>query len=145
MKSFRILLLCLSPFAFLASATAADKGHGEHHGAAAGLTKEQRKFLSNYEGVRAALASDDLAAAKRSAANLSGSSAAGEIAKATSLEVARESFKKLSTEAVALAKGQEGYYVATCPMARADWVQTSPAISNPYYGKSMLTCGSIKN
>lgn len=25
-----------------------------------------------------------------------------------------------------------------------DWVQTTTKINNPYFGKAMLTCGSIK-
>lgn len=29
-------------------------------------------------------------------------------------------------------------------MVKKDWVQTSEKISNPYAGKEMLTCGSIK-
>jgi membrane fusion protein, copper/silver efflux system len=34
-------------------------------------------------------------------------------------------------------------YVAHCPMAEADWLQTTKAIENPYYGSEMLSCGEI--
>jgi len=39
-------------------------------------------------------------------------------------------------------------YVAHCPMALNDkgasWVSNSKEIRNPYFGESMLTCGSVK-
>jgi Cu(I)/Ag(I) efflux system membrane fusion protein len=39
-------------------------------------------------------------------------------------------------------------YVAHCSMAfnntGADWLQTDKKILNPYFGASMLQCGSIK-
>jgi hypothetical protein len=35
--------------------------------------------------------------------------------------------------------------VFTCPMAKADWLQTDPKqVSNPYMGKKMPTCGEMK-
>lgn len=39
--------------------------------------------------------------------------------------------------------GQGKYYVAECPMLKKSWVQTDKKITNPYYGKSMLGCGTI--
>lgn len=35
----------------------------------------------------------------------------------------------------------KGLMIATCPMAKARWIQKEGAIANPYYGKSMLECG----
>ena len=29
-------------------------------------------------------------------------------------------------------------------MAQADWVQSTRAVTNPYLGKDMLTCGEVK-
>ena len=44
-----------------------------------------------------------------------------------------------------MAEGVEGQHVFTCPMAKADWLQTdSKQVSNPYMGKKMPTCGSLK-
>jgi hypothetical protein len=34
--------------------------------------------------------------------------------------------------------------VAFCPMVHKPWLQASAAIENPYYGKSMSTCGSFR-
>jgi len=40
-----------------------------------------------------------------------------------SLETAREKFRPVREEAVKFAEGREGYFVMTCPMSKADWVQ----------------------
>lgn len=59
------------------------------------------------------------------------------------IEEVRSSFKKLSE--VYLENGNkkelQGLDKATCPMAKAKWVQKSGDLKNPYYGKSMLECG----
>ena len=143
MKSIRIILTALFACYGLATAFSAEQ-HGSHHAQSGDLTKEQKKFLANYEGVRAALAADNLETAKRSAANLTESKAGAELAKASSIAAARATFKKLSAEAVQLAKGRAGYYIANCPMAGANWVQTNKTINNPYYGKAMLASGSVE-
>ncbi len=73
--------------------------------------------------------------------------AAKKLAAAESLCAARTAFKQLSKRAVELAAGQQGYYHAHCPMVpndEGDWVQTNKTISNPYFGKSMSSCGSIE-
>ena len=71
------------------------------------------------------------------------------LAKAKDLKAAREAFKPLSTSLVKyLADNKAGkgtYHEAYCPMAKASWLQTSKDIKNPYMGKSMLTCGVLKN
>lgn len=115
--------------------------------AAAPLTAAHQTFLSQYEAVRAALASDDLEAAKKAASSLTGETAKA-IAGADSLKSAREAFKSLSKDALKIAKGQPGYFHAHCPMVpgrQGDWVQTNKTINNPYFGKSMLKCGEIQN
>jgi hypothetical protein len=114
--------------------------------AAAPLTAEHQTFLSQYEAVRAALASDNLDAAKKAAASLSGDTAKA-IANADSIKAAREAFKSLSKDALKIAKGQPGYFHAHCPMVpgnQGDWVQKDKTINNPYFGKAMLKCGEIK-
>jgi membrane fusion protein, copper/silver efflux system len=120
----------------------------------AALTDAQKTFLAKYEPVRAALAADDLAKTKSAAAALAGATddkdaqaAAKKMAAADSLKDARQSFKIVSKHAVAVAKGQPGYFHANCPMVpggQGDWVQTSEKINNPYWGNTMLTCGSIQ-
>lgn len=138
------------------------------HDKNAPLNDEQKAFLSQYESVRAALAADDLAATRKAAAAVATESNAApaepltpeqrerqaaftatvkKIASADSLEAARDAFKQLSKRAVHLVEGKPGYHVAHCPMVpnkEGVWVQTSMEISNPYFGKAMLTCGSIE-
>lgn len=63
------------------------------------------------------------------------------------LKKARAGFGQLSQPIVRYVKdfqgGKDRYYVAHCPMAKQSWVQTEKAIKNPFYGKSMLSCGTI--
>lgn len=55
----------------------------------------------------------------------------------------RTSFKSLSE--VFIVNGDKNelgkLQKATCPMAKAKWVQKPGPIKNPYYGKEMLECG----
>ncbi|MGI9114982.1 MAG: hypothetical protein DLM52_01340 [Chthoniobacterales bacterium] len=103
---------------------------------------DSKSFLASYEKVRAALAADNLADAKKASAELGEPGAA--IAKSETLDSARLGFAQLSDEAIKAASGQPGYYVMHCPMLKKDWVQTSKQVSNPYGGKDMVTCGEIK-
>jgi hypothetical protein len=128
MKKFALVAFCTLGLA--ASTTAAE------------LSDADKQFLTNYEKVHAALAADKLADAKAAAGEMGDDGAA--IAKSESIITARKEFGTLSEKAVNLAKGQSGYYVAYCPMAKKSWVQTSEKISNPYEGKEMLSCGVIK-
>lgn len=53
----------------------------------------------------------------------------------------------MTRHSVPNADGTSGYFVAHCPMVaknEGDWVQTEKLISNPSFGKAMLTCGSMK-
>ena len=108
---------------------------------AADLTAEDKQFLSGYEKVRAALAADDLSAAKSAATALGEEGAA--LAKSDDIKAARAAFTKLSERAIELGRGQSGYHVANCPMLKKDWLQTSTEISNPYDPK-MPKCGVIR-
>ena len=71
--------------------------------------------------------------------------------KGQGLEEARERFKGLSQSMISYLKalqgrikGVEKIYVYYCPMAGASWLQKSEGTRNPYYGSSMLKCGSVK-
>lgn len=70
---------------------------------------------------------------------------ASRVAGAESLIAARNSFRTLSGEAEKLAAGQSAYHVFTCPMVGADWVQKSTTVQNPYMGRQMSSCGSLKD
>ena len=71
------------------------------------------------------------------------------LAKAKDLKAARAAFKPLSASLVKyLADNKAGkgtYHEVYCPMAKASWLQEGTDIKNPYMGKEMLTCGSLKN
>ena len=69
------------------------------------------------------------------------------IQKAASIDEARQAFRPLSEHVIALLQAQpekKGYYLANCPMANGSWVQLEPSLRNPYYGASMLRCGTIR-
>ncbi len=78
--------------------------------------------------------------------------AAARITEDKKLESQRATFAALNREFIAMLKktGLESgeLFVAHCPMALhdkgADWVSNSKEIRNPYFGESMLTCGSVK-
>mgnify|MGYP000328988321 CR=1 FL=1 len=66
------------------------------------------------------------------------------------LENQRAHFIILNTNIVPIAmniKSSSNYYVQKCPMANnnkgAVWLSREKEIKNPYYGDSMLTCGSV--
>lgn len=111
-------------------------------------------LLPLYERVATALSADDLAGAKAAARNLAAEAATAQpgaladsataVTRAGDLGQARTSFKALSAEAIALARHTKGYFILTCPMAQADWVQGTPEVANPYLGKEMLACGEVK-
>ncbi len=71
---------------------------------------------------------------------------------ATKIDHQREHFITLSTNLSTLTKAlkinSEPAYLQFCPMANggkgAYWLSKENKVKNPYYGKSMLTCGSVK-
>jgi hypothetical protein len=71
------------------------------------------------------------------------------LAAAKDIKKAREAFKPLSASLVKYLSdnkaGKGTYHEAYCPMAKANWLQTENQVRNPYYGKSMLDCGELKN
>lgn len=128
----------------------------EHHGHGSG------SLLENYVAIQKALAADSTAHVAHRAGAIEKLAAAHKVhglpheaaaqakklAAAKDLKAMREAFKPLSkTVAGYLAKHPDKsgkYRTAHCMMAKADWVQTGTEIANPYYGKSMLRCGSFK-
>ncbi len=120
-------------------------------------------LISPYLKVQTALAADDLPAAKSAAGELLSAATkrpefkalielSKAIASAEKIGGARNSFLKVSEELIALidrvgTPGGQALFVAHCPMAFSgkggDWLQADKKINNPYYGASMLRCGSI--
>ena len=64
------------------------------------------------------------------------------------LASARVAFSALSDAVVAFSEktkaAGDGVHTMFCPMANKQWMQKGEKVSNPYYGKSMLTCGEKK-
>lgn len=59
----------------------------------------------------------------------------------------REHFQSLSGDIYDLVKAfgtSQTLYKDYCPMAKASWISEVKDIKNPYLGKSMPTCGSVK-
>jgi hypothetical protein len=130
--------------------------------AATVLAAELPKALVDpYLTVQAALAGDSTAgvadaarAIEMAAASLGADGApvvagAKKLNGAKTLADARGAFGELSVAIVDYATKTKadipaGLHVAYCPMADRPWLQTEKDIKNPYYGSSMLTCGTFK-
>jgi hypothetical protein len=118
--------------------------------------------LQNYAGIHQALAGDSLKGVTEKAAAISKdvrtdnekhlpaslAEHADKLAKDADLKTAREDFKNLSSDLITyLAKNKingSGYHENFCPMVKASWLQKDKKINNPYLGKSMSTCGELK-
>lgn len=60
-----------------------------------------------------------------------------------SIKDQRKAFKEVSQAAIAYAEKKNlPVFKANCPMADADWLQAKKEVRNPYYGSSMLACGT---
>jgi DNA-binding transcriptional regulator WhiA len=74
---------------------------------------------------------------------------AEKINKAKDITKQREYFSNFSTNMIAVAKAAKlakgPVYVQYCPMKKASWLSAEKAIRNPYYGSSMLACGSVSD
>ena len=75
--------------------------------------------------------------------------AADALAGAADLGAARTAFSQLSDAVIAFsestkAEAGDGVHAMFCPMLKKQWLQKGDKVSNPYYGKSMLTCGEKK-
>ena len=124
-------------------------------------TEMSRAVIDPYLKSQEALSDDKMDGVKANAGNLATAAtalgapamkidtAAVQLASAVEIEDAREKFGALS-EAIDTymsglkLKAPEGVKVAFCPMVQKPWLQASATIDNPYYGKSMSTCGSFR-
>jgi HPt (histidine-containing phosphotransfer) domain-containing protein len=120
-----------------------------------------RAVIDPYLKIQAALADDSMDGVKANAGNIATAATAlgapamkidttaVQLAAATEIEDARDRFGALSealdTYMTGLKlKAPEGVKVAFCPMVQKPWLQADATINNPYYGKSMQTCGSFR-
>jgi HPt (histidine-containing phosphotransfer) domain-containing protein len=120
-----------------------------------------RAVIDPYLTIQSALADDSMDGVKANAGNIATAAttlgapamkidmAALQLASATEIEDAREKFGALS-EAIDTymtglhLKTPQGVKVAVCPMVQKPWLQAEATINNPYFGKSMQTCGSFR-
>ena len=125
------------------------------------------KLFQNYLNIKTALATDNSDEASKAANTFIKSASmvdykvlsegnldvmrknASIIADSRSIETQRESFNGLSQNMISMTKNfklsDKSVFVQYCPMAEASWLSAEKEIKNPYYGKSMLTCGSVKS
>ena len=107
---------------------------------------------TNYVNAATALAADDMKKAKESLKALADESTgefktlAQAAADAGDIEAVRDKFKALSNLATTMELPPD-HAVAFCPMYKggAKWVQKKGTLANPYFGSTMLTCGSFVN
>ncbi len=71
--------------------------------------------------------------------------------KVKDLKGTRASFKPLSNDVIALvqimpqsASIAPELYDVNCPMVKANWLQPSKDVANPYMGSEMLDCGKVE-
>lgn len=73
---------------------------------------------------------------------------ASDIENSTDLKTQREQFSELSQNYYKMLKIMNintiDLYYQYCPMADAYWISENSKISNPYYGRKMISCGSTK-
>ncbi|MCY0968325.1 DUF3347 domain-containing protein [Chryseobacterium wangxinyae] len=125
------------------------------------------KLYKNYLSVKSALASDDIKKTSMAAGEflktsktvnakmiaeknlISLKTDATTIAQGKKIETQRKAFYNLSDIMIGLAKenklSDKTIFVQYCPMAKGSWLSSEKQIVNPYYGKSMLDCGSVKS
>lgn len=137
------------------------------------LLAQNNNLLSSYYGIKNALVAGDAAIASKQAAAFSAALAAVDsktlsaaeqtgfkslqpklasgskaIAETKDISKQRELFVSFSADMTGLAKGMklssQSIYIDYCPMKKAYWLSAEQAIKNPYYGSSMLSCGSVK-
>ena len=129
-------------------------GAAQDHSAHSSQDATAVQVFEHYEGVRRALSSDTFADvavhAKQLAISIEaigGAEArkhADALVAAATLEEARKHFGELSTILVPIFHKAKipGATAFMCPMKKQPWMQKGDKIENPYYGKSMSTCGS---
>ena len=147
----KALTMTAAAIVFAASASFAA---AQDHGAQAAQGKPVVQAFEHYEGVRVALSADklgdvaphakQLAAVVESAGGADAKKHADALVAATTIEDARTHFGELSTILVPKfqAEAIPGVTAYVCSMVQKPWAQRGDKIENPYYGKSMLTCGS---
>ena len=109
-------------------------------------------LFTKYDAIRVALIAGSLPQAQKAASEFAAATKgelaarATEVAKAPDLQKARIAFAALSEKMIEVRNATTGprpsvYY---CSMERKSWLQQKGKAGNPYGGKSMVTCGELK-
>lgn len=131
------------------------------NGASVQASDAMKAIVGSYLVIQAKLAADTIDGVKPAAQDIGGQAArmgpAGEaivksakaVENAADLKTTRLAFGDLSDAVIAAGKAElwkdvPEVKVAYCPMVKKSWVQKEAEIRNPYYGKSMLTCGEFR-
>ncbi|MGX1023551.1 efflux RND transporter periplasmic adaptor subunit [Psychroflexus sp. MBR-150] len=115
------------------------------------------QLINNYIELKNSLVNDNFEASKQAYQNLLSKlsnysdTTFKNLNEIKNIEDLRDSFIKISDEIIAIVKSSNPtdnkIYVQHCPMANqsqgASWLSFSKEIKNPYYGASMLKCGSV--
>jgi hypothetical protein len=168
MKTMKLKTCMLAALISLGAATGSYAHGDKPHGQISPMALDT--LYGSYLKIQKALARDDSAAARKESdaflkkplelpKELSHSVKALDLLQdyralgaAKDLQTSRVAFQGLSERMVVLMSetysGKDSALVFFCPMANgkkgARWVQDGRKTSNPYYGKSMQTCGSMK-
>ena len=141
----------------LAVLTLGGCGGGKHP--ASPLTDADRLALDDYEHIRAGLAADNAAAAKKAAAKMVNDlkpadpkapappllEPAAAVADSLALDTMRQRFEVLSDHVVPMVRGVEGYYVMRSDLPNTvPWVQRTKDVDNPFFGKAMHQVGELQ-
>lgn len=120
----------------------------------------QQNLFDSYINIKDALVKGDATTAATAAAelykavkqtSLSDKIAADALAisGSSNIEQQRKLFKTLSDSFYTLSRtvklSEAPYYRLYCPMKKSYWLSKEAAIKNPYYGKQMLTCGTLSD
>ena len=120
-----------------------------------------RAVIDPYLKIQQALADDRMDGVKENAGSIATAAtalgapamkidtSALQLASAAEIDDARAKFGDLSVALDTYMTGlkltpPEGVKVAFCPMVHKPWLTASATIDNPYYGKSMSTCGNFR-
>lgn len=161
MKTKIALIALVSAFIFSSCGQSSSSEKEQTATPSAKVPNEALKVvLTGYFDVKNALVGDDAAQAQEAASKLSSASGKyadqlnptlNKIAATTDIEEQRAAFETLSIDIYGIAKdGEAGVtiYKQFCPMAFDDkgafWLSDKKEIRNPFFGASMLTCGSVK-
>lgn len=164
MKQMTIIaFVALASFGAYAQHDHAAHGDGKEQGHAMFKDEKLGAAYTHYIHLKDALVASDAGEAKKAAGELqaslraisngtNASDNAAKIAASSDLDQQRIVFSDLSNEMQTLVKegklASGSLYVEYCPMANnnqgAFWLSNEKQIKNPYFGDSMLKCGSVK-